>query len=121
MSNDIERIRQVVDLYFKGTHQGDGAHLKRAFHPDVRITGIIKGQYCDWSLSEFITRVTASPTAESKGESYNKEILSVDNVHDAAMVKARVVVGGLIFSDYITLLKINGEWIIRNKSFTVEN
>ena len=120
-NDEIKPIKQAVNLYFKGTYQGDAEQLKRAFHPEARITGIFNGQSCDWSLSEFISRVTTLPTAEMKGELYNKEILSVDITGYAAMAKARVVVNELIFTDYITLLKINDTWIIRNKSFTVGN
>lgn len=120
-NEDIKRIKNQVNLYFKGTYQGDISQLERAFHPQARITGLIDQQYFDWTLAEFTTRVTAKPTAENKNEPYDKEIIFVDKVNNAAMVKARVVVGSLVFIDYITLLKINGEWIIRNKSFTVEN
>lgn len=118
---DIQLIRLTIDGYFKGTYQGDAAQLKRAFHPEARITGIINGQLCDWTLTEFITRVTATPTAENKKEPYNKEILFIDKTDNTAMVKACVLVGGLKFTDYITLLKINANWLIRHKSFTVEN
>lgn len=116
---DFKLIHDTISLYFKGTYQGDAAQLEQAFHPEARISGIINGQMHNWSLTEFITRVTVSPTAENRGEVYDKKILLVDKTHHAAMVKARVVVGDLIFVDYLTLLKINGAWIIRNKSFTV--
>lgn len=119
-SSEIKLIKHTINLYFKGTYQGDIAQLKRAFHPEIRITGSLNGQFYDWTLTEFIERVTDVPTAENKGELYNKEILFLDQTNDAAIVKARVVVGSLIFIDYITLLKINGEWLIRNKSFATE-
>lgn len=117
-NDDIEKIIQVVNMYFKGTYHGDVNLLTKAFHSNARITGIINNEICDWSLADFITRVTASPTAASKGEKYDKEIISIDKTKNAAMVKSRVVIGELIFYDYITFLKIDGQWIIRNKSFT---
>ena len=36
------------------------------------------------------------------------------------MVKAHVVVGGYTYIDYMALLKIQGQWIIRNKSFATQ-
>jgi Putative lumazine-binding len=117
-NDDIEKIIQVVNMYFKGTYHGDVNLLTKAFHPNARITGIINNEKCDWSLTEFIARVTAAPTAANKGEKYDKEIISIDKTKNAAMVKARVIVADLVFFDYITLLKIDGQWIIRNKSFT---
>jgi protease I len=119
-NNEIRLIKDKINLYFKGTYEGNIDQLQCAFHPEARITGNIKGQYYDWTLNEFIQRVSSLPTSEHKGEVYNKEIVYLDQTHDAAIVKARVAVGGLIFIDYITLLKIKDEWFIRNKSFCVE-
>jgi small-conductance mechanosensitive channel len=79
---------------------------------------VINEQVINWSLEDFIARVSTEPTAAKKNEIYDKKILSVDVTHHAAVVKSRVAVGDLIFTDYMTLLKINGHWIIRNKSFT---
>lgn len=116
---DTQLITEIVNLYFNGTYNGDAEQLKRAFHPDAHITGTLNDQICDWTLPKFIARVTDTPSSASKGEQYDKEILFIDRTDNAAMVKARVVIGGLlIFTDYITLLKINGQWVIRNKSFT---
>ena len=58
------------------------------------------------------------PTAAEKNEKFDKEILLVDITNYTAMVKTRVAAGGLHFIDYITLLKIDGQWVIRFKSFT---
>jgi hypothetical protein len=118
MKNDEEMISETVNLYFLGTYHGDVEKLKRAFHSEARITGVINDQVIDWSLADFIARVSTEPTAAKKNEIYDKKILSIDVTHSAAMVKSRVAVGDLIFTDYITLLKINENWIIRNKSFT---
>lgn len=118
IDNDFEKITEIVTMYFKGTYHGNADLLYKAFHPNAHITGLINGEYFDWSLSDFITRATTSPSAANKGEKYDKEIISIDRTKNAAMVKSRVAVGELIFFDYITLLKIDGQWIIRNKSFT---
>ncbi len=115
---DMKGIHDTVIEYFTGSFVGDTKKLKGAFHPEASITGNVNGQYLNWSLDEFIKRVTTSPTAETKDEEFDKEIIFVDGTNDAAIVKARVVVGGKTFIDYLTLLKIDGNWVIRNKSFT---
>lgn len=116
--HDTKLIREMVELYFKGTYQGDAEQLKRAFHPDAHITGSLNNQIYDWTLTDFINRVTTTASPATQGEKYDKEIIFLDKTNQAAMVKARVAVKDLIFTDYITLLKINGQWLIRNKSFT---
>ena len=116
--SDLTLITNIVQAYFMGTYEGKEDLLRMAFHSDAHVSGNINGQYHDWTLNDFISRVTCIPTASSKGEKYDKEILSIDISNEAALAKARVRVNGLTFIDYITLLKIDGRWIIRNKSFT---
>lgn len=116
--NDIELIKRVIQLYFDGTYQGEQSKLKIAFHPEAHITGYAENIYCDWTLSEFIHRVTAKPTAVMKDEKYDKEILHIDITNHAAMVKTKVVVGSLIFTDYISLIKLDNYWVIINKIFS---
>jgi hypothetical protein len=115
---EIAAISKVINLYFLGTYHGDIKTLQKAYHPDAHITGVFNNTVVDWSLAEFITRVATKPTAAEKNEPYHKEIISVDYQGNAAMVKAQVTVNGMLFTDYITLLKIAEHWVIRNKSFT---
>lgn len=114
-------IREIVNYYFLGTYHANIEQIKRAFHPAARITGIIDQQIFDWSLEDFIIRIANSPSAAEKKEEYNKKIVFIDQTNEAAIVKADVAVGPYIFTDYITLLKINNSWIIRNKSFVATN
>lgn len=111
-------IKETVNLYFIGTYCGNAEQLKQAFHPEAHITGSLDGVIYDWKLAEFITRITNQPSPASLHEKYDKEILFLDKTGNAGMVKARVSVGNKIFTDYITLLKIDKRWIIRNKSFS---
>lgn len=118
MNNDEQAIRETVNLYFTGTYYGNIAHLKQAFHPEARIAGYVNNDLYDWSLTEFITRITDMPTAASREEKFDKNILSLDQHGNAATVKAQVFVGPYILTDYITLLKIKNRWVIRHKSFS---
>lgn len=116
--NEIQSITEIVNHYLNGAFFGDINQIKKAFHPDAHVTGIFNDQLVDWTLSDFINRVTIEPTAANKNEIYDKQILTIDKTSNAAMVKARVKVGDIFFTDYITLLKIKDQWVIRNKSFT---
>lgn len=115
--NDIDEIKKIVELYFYGAYEANESKLRRAFHPDAHIAGIFKTQYVDWILSDYIA-LTASKSAALNDENYDKEILFTDIDGNVAMVKARVIASGIHFIDFLTLLKINGCWVIRNKCFT---
>lgn len=117
---DEQYIRDTINLYFTGTFYGDANQLKQAFHPDARISGLIKEKYYDWTLTDFIQKVITTPSAAIKNEVFNKKILFLDKSNHAAIAKTRVIVGDLVFIDYISLLNIDNQWVIRNKSFTTE-
>lgn len=117
LDKDEQLIRTSVNNYFMGTYHGDKEQLEMAFHPAAHIVGSMDGKIYDWTLNEFIARVTMAPTASIKKEIYNKKIIFIDRTNDVAIVKARVVAGGLVFTDYITVLKMEGRWMIRHKSF----
>lgn len=111
-------IEAVIQNYFSTTYHANEKKLRESFHPEARIAGDFNGQYCDWSLEEFVHRIASQDSAAKKGEVFDKKILLLDQIANAAVVKARVLVGGFIFVDYISLLKINDQWVIRNKIFT---
>lgn len=116
--SEISAISEVVQNYFIGTYEGNEALLRQIFHPDASIGGNLNGVLCHWSVNEFITRILSQPSAAQKNEKFDKQILLLDHVGEAAIVKARAVVGDYVLADYITLLKMDGHWLIRNKSFT---
>lgn len=121
MANQVtemqQKIKLVIENYFQGSHQGCAELLKQAFHADAHITGNFDGSYVDFSLSDFIERIKAAHKA-GENKVYDKKIISVDIETNIAIVKAKVLVGKIYFIDLITLIKIKGEWKIRNKSFT---
>lgn len=115
---DKQMITEVVQQYFNGTYQGDAEKLRSIFHPQAHIVGSINGEIVDWPVEDFITRVTSATSAAEKKEKFDKKIVTIDITGEAAMVKAQVQVGEYLFTDYITLLKMGKQWIIRHKSFS---
>ena len=118
MKTDLDAIQRTIEDYFIGTHKADSARIQRVFHPDAKITGLFDGHYAEMTLEQFIARVQEAAASHDKNTAYDKAIIAIDQHHDIAMVKARVLVGDAYFTDYITLLKIDVHWVIRQKSFT---
>ena len=110
-------IRTTVDGYFQGTYQADSNKLRESFHPEAHITGNFDGQYVDFSLEDFIDRVCQA-NAKAANEKYDKQIIDIQFSADIAVVKAKVLVGGSYFLDYISLINIAGDWKTRHKIFT---
>ena len=113
---DQAEITQKVNLYFNGSYYANEADLRKAFHKDAIIAGSFDGQYVEWSLKQFIDRIMQAQS--HKQEPFLKELLSMEGEKDIAVAKTKVMAGKHIFTDYISLIKIEGEWLIRYKSFT---
>lgn len=116
---ELQQIEAVVRLYFEGTHYSDRGKLMQAFHPAAHITGNIAGAFSNETLTQFVDRLFSQPSQADLGHRLRKRILSIDLTHDAAIAKADVYVGDYHFVDYMTLLKLGDNWVIRHKSFTV--
>tara|TARA_R110000868_G_scaffold8205_3_gene42499 strand:+ start:94260 stop:94607 length:348 start_codon:yes stop_codon:yes gene_type:complete len=110
-------IEEVVGFYFEGTYEANADKLKRAFHPDCHINGKFHGEYVDWTREQFVERICSRESEASEGALFDKQIVEMDVTHDIASVKAKVLGTGQYFIDYITLVKMGGEWVIRNKTF----
>ncbi len=115
-----EEIEEVLQKYGQGTHHGDGAALKEAFHPQATIAGYYEGHLILDTRDEFIKAIESMPIPAVQGEPYVKETTSIELAGAAAMARMREQYQGLTFTNYFTLLKDNGHWSIINKTFSHE-
>ena len=116
-ATDREAIASVVQLYIDGASKGDAAKLEEAFHEDARMFGSLGGQRYDVPISALIEEMTSQPL-DSDG-SFEARITSIEQVGDAATatVEEDGCWGGVSFTDFFTLVKIDGSWKITVKTF----
>jgi hypothetical protein len=69
------------------------------------------------SLEEFLGFVKGTPAPADSGEAYDMKIVSIDQTGDEAMAKVADLYLGFRFTDYLSLLKVDGNWVIVNKTF----
>jgi protease I len=115
---DFSAIQETVEHYFQGMYQGDTAELRKAFHPSAQVIGHFQGRFVLNSLEQFLGVVASAPVPARKGETYDMGVVSVDVTGEtAAAVKVTDLYQGLRFTDYLSLLKVDGAWVIVNKTF----
>ena len=113
-----EAVRQTIEYYFKGHATGDGEYHKKAFHPEAKLFWIREGQLATRTSAEYIAGATGKPAAD---EAQRKRwIETVDVTGNAATDKLVLDYPTGRFTDYMSLLKIDGQWMIINKTFVVE-
>ncbi len=111
-------VRAAFEDYFRGHASGDGANLLNVFHPDAKLFFVRGGQLMQWTSEEYIGRSSGKPAAD---EAQRKRVINwIDVTGDAAVVKLTLIYPEVTFTDYMSLLKIDGTWKIVNKTFHSE-
>lgn len=111
-------VRVPLENYIKGHATGDGEYMKKAFHTEGNLIFIRDGKYATRSFAEYIAGMTGKPAADEATR--KRAIESIDIAGNAAIARIVLDYPTVKFVDYMTLLKINGEWKIVNKSFYAE-
>jgi len=116
--SEKDAVRVPLENYIKGHETGDAVYMKKAFHTEGNLIFIRDGKYSTRSFAEYIGGMSGKPAAdESKRK---RAIETIDVAGNAAMARIILDYPAVKFVDYMTLLKINGEWKIVNKSFYAE-
>jgi hypothetical protein len=115
---DKDAVRVPLDNYLKGHATGDGEYFKKAFHTEGNMVFIRDGKFTTRSFAEYIAGSPGKPPADE--DKRKRWIESVDVAGNAASAKIILDYPTVKFVDYMSLLKINGEWKIINKSFHAE-
>ena len=111
-------VRAALQHYLIAHATGDGSHHAMVFHPEAKLF---------WMRDDTLnTRTSADYIAGSPGRPADdeaqrrREIAMVDVTGDAAVGKIVLDYPSALITDYMSLLKIDGQWKIVNKIFTVQ-
>ena len=120
LAQDSEKaaVRVPLENYIKGHETGDAEFMKKAFHTEGNLIWIRDGKYTTRSFAEYIAGMSGKPAADEAKR--KRSIDAIDVVGNAAVARITLDYPTTKFIDYMTLLKINGEWKIVNKSFYAE-
>jgi Putative lumazine-binding len=109
--------RHIEQYYFEGVRRSDTAAARRAFHPVLTMYSARDGALAQRSLDEWVTAIAERAPNPPKPDAVQRRIVSVDVTGTAAMAKVELVQPEATLTDYMSLLKLNGEWIIVGKIF----
>lgn len=117
-SADEAAIRAAIDHYFQGHATGDGAHFRAVFHPASSLFAIREGRFWQLPSAEYAARASGKPPAD---EAQRKRwIERIDVAGDAAVVKVILDYPNVKFTDYMSMLRVDGTWMIVSKTFHAE-
>lgn len=108
-------IADTVQTYVEGMVQADEKKLRAAFHPKASIIGYFGGEFAWESLDEFIEAVKSVVDTPDPNPEWTLQ--SVDIVGDTAVARAETSVAGMSFTDTLSLLRLEGNWVIVAKTY----
>ena len=118
MSADFAGVAGVLATYFDGLYHSDTQRLAQVFHPKAQYVCVTDGTLLYRDMAAYFPVVDARTSPASRGEVRRDEIVSVDF---AGPVTARAVVrcaiGARLFTDYLTLIQLDGRWQVISKVF----
>ena len=115
---ELEAIRDAVNHYLNGHATGVRDTMALAFHESARLQRVSNGAYSEVSLGQYLSNFNGMP-ADNESER-KRRIVSIDYTGTAAIAKIELDYPGVYIVDYMSLLKVDGEWGIANKIFDVE-
>jgi hypothetical protein len=119
MQSEIAAIERTLQVYFDGLYEGDTKKLGEAFHPLSHLYSVGNdGAAADVPRADWFRMVESRPSAKSKGDERRDRIVSIDFAGPAtAFAKVECQLPPRYFTDYLTLLRIDGRWQVIAKAF----
>ena len=118
-SDDRSAIEQTIQTYFDGLYEGDADKLASAFHETSALSFEQDGKLSVLPLAAWLKSVRERPAPKAKGLARDDAILQIDQSGPTtAFVKVRCQMPPRYFTDYLSLLKVDGRWQVVQKVFS---
>lgn len=118
MNDDRAAIESTIQDYFDALHEGDADKLARVFLPTSALTSEHNGAVQVLPLADWLRAVRERGSPKAKGLARDDAILSIDQSGPTtAFVKVKCQIPPRYFTDYLSLLKIDGHWRVAQKVF----
>ena len=115
---DEAGARAAVNHYLAGHATGSPDEFRAAFHPKAMLYWNRDGAFAERTSADYIAGASGKPAADEAQRL--RSIESLDVTGNAAMAKVVLDYPSVRFTDYLSLVKADGEWRIVNKIFNVE-
>lgn len=117
----MEELIGAINRYFRLMYDCDVSNFDAVFHPSAALNGLRDGAINVWSGAHYRDVLAKRESPKSLKAARREEILLIDTISAThAVAKVRVLINGTTFVDYLTYLKVDGDWKIAFKAYHVE-
>ena len=113
-----DAVRVPLEDYLKGHATGNSEFMRKAFHTEGKLVFVRDGKFTTRTFEEYIAGSSGKPAPDE--DQRKRSIGSIDITGNAATAKIVLDYPAVKFTDYMSLLRIDGEWKIVNKTFYSE-
>jgi hypothetical protein len=117
-SSEEAAVRKALEHYLQGHATGKADEHRKAFHTEMRMSFLRDGKLNHRTLEEYLSGSTGKPADDEAKR--KRWIESVDITGNAAIAKLVLDYPSARITDYMSLLKVDGEWKVVGKIFHVE-
>ena len=116
--NAHHAILALLSDYFDGLYRGDTALLRAVFHPEAASFSAMGGSRAHQRVANWLELVAQRPSPQERGEAFRMRVLSLSVLHDIALAQVHVPAHGFDYYNVLSLVRVEGRWMIANKVFT---
>lgn len=118
MNDERAAIEAMVQDYFDALYEGDADKLARVFLPTSALTSEQNGTVTVLPLADWLRAVRERGSPKARGLARDDGILLIDQSGPTtAFVKVKCQIPPRYFTDYLSLLKVDGHWRVAQKVF----
>ena len=112
-------ISEALRPYFDGLYDGDVEAMRRVFHPACRLYAAPGGELRQLDMDSYYDSVRNRPSPRALGQVRHDAILSIAaSGEGAATAVLRTARAPRLYTDFLSLLRIDGRWQIVAKTYS---
>ena len=117
-NTELQSIKATIELYIEGLRTGNIELLKKAFHPKAMMYGASSKAVTIVEIEGLYGFISSNEPPSKTGEPHQCFISSVNVAGLAASVEVvEESAYGNDYTNYFSLLKIDGTWVIVSKTY----
>ena len=121
MTPDRDAVTQALTTYFDGLYHSDTKRLRQVFHPRAIYACATDENLLYLTMDEYFPIVDKRPSPASKNEARHDRIRSIELAGPAtAFARVECAIEPKHFTDFLTLVFVDGRWQIMSKVFHYE-
>ena len=121
MQTQYIAVTQLLSKYFDALYFSDAQRLSEIFHPDAHYVCVTDGSLQRLTMDQYFPIVSKRPSPASTNQQRKDNIISLEFAGPVtAYARVECIIGHKFFTDFLTLICINGQWQIISKVFHYE-